>query len=337
MKIPNFLKKGDCIGLVAPSFGANIEPYKTRLDYSINYFKNLGFKIKIFGDIYGYYKGASESKELRAKHFMNAYLDEEVKVIWSVSGGELMMEILPLIDFNLLEKVPPKLFIGYSDNTNLTFTLTTLLNIYSVYGPTFTGFGMEKMDSFLINTIEIVKGNFIKQHSSLYHEARSLEDLEPLASYKLTERTKWLNLTGEKDLKLRGRIIGGCLDILVNLVGTKYDNVKNFNDKFKDDQVIFYLETYDYDPLKLKRSLLHLKEAGWFSNVSGILFGRHLNNKPLMEITHNEVILDVLKDLKIPIIVDLDIGHVKPMMTIINGSLIEVVNGEYDSYLETIK
>lgn len=336
MKRANFLKEGSTIGLIAPSFGANIEPYKTRLDYSINYFKKLGFNIKIFGDIYGYYKGASESKELRAKHFVDAYLDKEVTVIWSVGGGELMMEILPLINFEIIGKATPKLFIGYSDNTNLTFTLTTLLNIYSVYGPTFTAFGMEKMDSFLLNTIEIIKGNITKQHSSLYHEPRNLIETEPLASYTLTEQTKWLNLTGEKDLRLKGRIIGGCLDVLVNLVGTSFDNVKNFSNQFIEDSLIFYLETFAYTPFSLKLALLQLKEAGWFNNVSGILFGRHLNNEPILDISHNEVILDVLSDLKIPIIVDLDIGHVKPMMTIINGSLVEVVNSEYDSYLEII-
>lgn len=333
MKIPNFLQKGDTIGLIAPSFGANIEPYKTRLDFSINYFKSLGYQIKIFGDIYGFYKGASESKELRAKHFMDAYLDESVDVVWSVSGGELMMEILPLIDFNKLENATPKLFIGYSDNTNLTFTLTTLLNVYSIYGPTFTGYGMNNLDSYLKNSIEIIKGNLLKEHSSLYHEPRVIDDSDPLASYTLTEKTKWINLFGEKEIKLKGRIIGGCLDVLVNLIGTKYDNVNNFNLKYKDDNVIFYLETYDYNPLALKRALIQMKEVGWFNNVSGILFGRHLNNEPFIDITHNDVIKDVLKELNISIIVDMDIGHVKPMMTIVNGSIVEVVNSDYDSYL----
>lgn len=337
MKKALFLEKGDTIGLVAPSFGANIEPYKTRLDFSIKYFKKLGYNIKTFGDLYGFYKGASESKENRAKHFMDAYLDKTVKIIWSVSGGELMMEILPLIDFKTLENATPKIFIGYSDNTNLTFTLTTLLNIPSIYAPTFTGFGMENLDSFLVNTLEIIKGNLITQHSSLYHEKRDVEEENPLASYVLTERTKWHNLNGEKEIKLTGRIIGGCFDVLINLVGTKYDNVKKYNEKYKNDGIIFYLETYDFNPFQLKRALIQLKEAGWFGSVKGILFGRDLNNQPLFDITHEEVIKDILNNLNIPIITNMDIGHVKPMITIINGSLVEVVNSDYDSYLKIIK
>src|SRR5690554_4190794 len=113
MKRPNFIKKGSTIGLVAPSFGANIEPYHTRLKSAIEFLKNEGFKIKIFGDIFGYHNGASESKEKRAQHFMDCYLDPEVDLIWSVSGGEWMIELLPLIDFESLKKQPPKFFVGY--------------------------------------------------------------------------------------------------------------------------------------------------------------------------------------------------------------------------------
>ena len=63
---------------------------------------------------------------------------------------------------------------------------------------------------------------------------------EPLAPYSLIEKTKWINLFGEENLTLKGRVIGGCLEVLVSLVGTPYDNVKNFIKKYKDDNIIWF-------------------------------------------------------------------------------------------------
>lgn len=333
-KFTNFLKKEATIGLVAPSFGANIEPYKTRLTYALKLFKKMGYKIKTFGDLYGYQEGASETKEKRAKHFMACYLDSEVDVIFSVSGGELLMEILPLLDFEIINAAPVKLFCGYSDNTNLTFVLTTMLNIPTVYGPTFTNFGMKPLNPFLKRTLQILSGNFIKQNSSSYYEPRDYQNTDPLASYNLTLKTKWRNLNEEKEIRLEGILIGGCLDVLIGLVGTKYDDVKNFLKQHQKEKIIWYLESFDLNSLKFKRALWQLKEAGWFERIDGLLIGRHLNEEAALGITHD----DVLKELfNIPVIVDLDIGHVKPMLTIINGYKALIVNNENESYYQILK
>ena len=45
--------------------------------------------------------------------------------IISCGGGELMCEILRYVDFERIAQAKPKWFMGYSDNTNLTFLLTT--------------------------------------------------------------------------------------------------------------------------------------------------------------------------------------------------------------------
>lgn len=334
MRLPNFLKPGDTIGLVAPSFGANIEPYKTRLESAIKYLHQENFKVKVFGDIFGYFQGASASKEKRAKAFVDAYADKDVKAIWSVSGGELMFEILPLIDFNELIKHEPKFFIGYSDNTNLTFTLTTLIDIISVYAPCLTTFGMQPLDPYLKETMNILKGNKITQHASKYYEPVDAVVIDPLGPYSLTEKTKWHSLFNEDEIHLKGRTIGGCLDVLISLVGTPYDNVKEYVNKYKEDNIIWFLEVADLNIFNYKRALWTLKEAGWFKYAKGILFGRSRATNSTLDLELYSTTKDILKDLNIPVIMDMDIGHVSPMLTMFTGGLIEVFNSKETSTIK---
>lgn len=334
MKLPKFLNSGDTIALIAPSFGANTEPYHTRLKSAIDFLHKEGFKTKIFGDIFGYYKGASENKEKRAEAFINAYTDQQVKAIWSISGGEMMFEILPLIDFKKLKSYPPKFFIGYSDNTNLTFLLPTLINVISVYAPCLSTFGMKPLDPFLVNTMKLLKGEKIIQYASKLYEPTDVIKENPLAPYSLTEKTNWLNLFDEEKITLKGRVIGGCLDVLISLVGTPYDNIKEYLKKYKDDKIIWFLEVADLNIFNYKKALWKLKEAGWFQHTKGILFGRSAATKPFLDLELHSVTKDILKDLKIPIIMDMDIGHVSPMLAMFTGALIEVENSNKQSFIK---
>lgn len=330
MNIPTFLPDNGTIGLVAPSFGANKEPYTTRMKAAIKKFKEKGYKLKIFGDIFGYKMGASDKKESRAKHFIDAYKDKEVDIIWSVGGGELMIEFLPFINFEELKKYPKKLYIGYSDNTNLTIPLLTHLEMLTVYGYNFPTFGLNELDESVINTLKLVKGNKIIQYASKFHEPRELKEKRPLDPFTLTEPTKWINLY-EKDTKIEGRLIGGVMDILLHHLGTPYDKVHDFIEKYKHDGIVWYLEAFDMDIFAIKRTLWQMREAGWFKYAKGFLFGRHVKETSFLDLNETNVYKDILGN--VPIIMNMDIGHVKPMMTLINGSLVTVVNNEKESKL----
>lgn len=63
-----------------------------------------------------------------------------------------------------------------------------------------------------------------------------------------------------------------------------------------------------------------MQYAGWFDNCSGILFGR----TPVTEDTNGYTMTDVYDetaaDLQIPIIYDIDCGHMPPQITFINGA-----------------
>ena len=129
-----FLSSGDTIYLVAPSFGAASFPYKERLIKSIDFLKKQNFKI-IEGENIWLDEGimGSNTPLKRAEEIEKAF-KSDADFIWSVGGGETMNEILPYLNLSEIRK-HPKLFMGYSDNTNLSYILQTFLNFKTIYGP----------------------------------------------------------------------------------------------------------------------------------------------------------------------------------------------------------
>jgi hypothetical protein len=73
-----------------------------------------------------------------------------------------------------------------------------------------------------------------------------------------------LSLLNDKDISFSGRIIGGCLDVLTTLVGTSYADLDCFNEKYKEDGIIWYLESCELNTMAVIRQLTHLKRNNWF-------------------------------------------------------------------------
>ena len=88
---------------------------------------------------------------------MDAY-KSNCDVIMSVGGGEMMCEILEHIDFEEIKKLPPKWFVGFSDNTNLTYTITTICDIETIYGNNAPNFYSYPLKYDTLQTYELLKG-----------------------------------------------------------------------------------------------------------------------------------------------------------------------------------
>ena len=67
------------------------------------------------------------------------------------------------------------------------------------------------------------------------------------------------------------------------------------------------------------------KEAGWFEHVKGFLIGRPLcMGQEMFGIDQYRAVTDMLAEYNVPIIMDMDIGHLSPMMPMICGSTAKV-------------
>ena len=131
-------------------------------------------------------------------------------------------------------------------------------------------------------------------------------------------------IDGEK-MSFRGRLIGGCLDCLDTLVGTRFDRVAAFNERYQEDGIIWFMESCDLNPMGIRRALWQLKEAGWFQHVKGFLIGRPLCfGEEFLGLDQYEAVYGVLGEYHVPVVMDVDLGHLPPSMPVISGGMAEV-------------
>ena len=332
MKYPEYLKDGGVIGLVAPSFGCTFEPYKSCLDAAIKRFEGMGYKIvegpncRRDDGI-----GISSTPENCGKELTDYYCSGDNDVLISCGGGELMCETLDYVDFEAVKKADPKWYMGYSDNTNFTFLLNTICDTASIYGPCAGAFGMHELHPALEDAIKAFTGKLDKVSGYDKFELESLKDEEhSYAAYNLTETKELRLFMGENEMNrlpaFSGRLTGGCLDCLANLVGTKYDNVEAFNEKYKDDGIVWFLEACDLNVMSIRRALWNLDRAGWFKYAKGFIIGRPLAawKQEMMGLDQYNAVTGILGKYNVPIVMDADVGHLPPAMPIISGAVAEV-------------
>ena len=87
MRYPELLKKGATIGLVAASFGVSGTPYEERFEYTLKLFQDMGYNVVTAKHLRGIRHAKSSSGKIRAREFMQMYLDDSVDFIFSVAGG----------------------------------------------------------------------------------------------------------------------------------------------------------------------------------------------------------------------------------------------------------
>ena len=330
MRYPVFLRDGETIGFVAPSFGCTIEPYKSAYGNAKDTFEQMGYRV-FEGE--NCHKddgiGISSSPESCGRELCDVYTGKDCDVIVSCGGGELMCEILPFIDFEKIKDSKPKWFLGYSDNTNFTYTLNVLADTAAIYGPCAPTFGMKKWHKALRDAWDIMTGKSLEVAGYDLWERESLKSPEnPLEPYNVTEKKKLvLQMGGDKAdvVKMKGRMIGGCLDTLLTLIGTDYDKTAEFIKRYRGDGIIWFLEACDLSVFQIRRGLWQMKKAGWFDGATGFLFGRPYHfDEPEMGLDRHLAVNAHLADLGVPVIMDADLGHLPPAMPIISGAVAEI-------------
>ncbi len=325
MRYPKFLDKDKKLLFIAPSFGTTTEPYQSRMIKAYNRFSKKEYACDLGPNVFSSIGYRSNTNELCAKEFMDGYKNYDF--LLSVGGGNLMNEILDYIDFDKIKELEPTWFMGYSDNTNISFVLTTCCDVASIYGYNACEFGSYKLSESEIDHIDLIEGKKLKfkGYPKFQLKPKKSEN-HPFCGYNLDTK-KELRLFNDNngEINMEGRLIGGCIDILTYLIGTPYDKVRDFVEKYKDDGIIWFLEACDLDPWNLKLALLQIKRHGWLKYVRGFMFGRPMHYKSLfINLDMYEAVYSVLKEYNLPIIMDCDFGHIKPCFPIICGSYAKV-------------
>lgn len=299
------------------------DSFTIRIDNAYKNIEKLGYKYIETANVRTNEKLVSSDGKTRAKEFMELWQDQNICMIAQVYGGEFLMEMIPYLDKEIIENNTPKWVTGFSDSSPLNYYLTTNFNIATATTSNIIHFGMKNLDSSIINQMKIL-GNpsHTSQKSFELYEGAFFDEEDEVKiypSYNLTDKVEYKSLYEDKNITIEGRVIGGCIDCLVQLIGTKYDNTKKFCNQFEEG-MLWYLENCELTLSTLYRTLYQMKQSGWFNNAKGFLIGRTRSQTTVNDFTYLDVLHKIFDDLNVPVIYDVDIGHVAPQWTMINGS-----------------
>lgn len=335
MKYPKFISKNSCIGVICPSAGASKETKVNKYKNGIKRFESLGFKLKLSENLFKDEMGRSASTKVRSEEFNNMLSDKSVDLILCATGGDFLIEILPYLNFELIND-NLKYICGFSDPTGILYPLTTKYDVSTIYGQNFSPFGMQDLHKSQEDFLDIITGKSLSLKGYDLYENEHTEAITGLENYNLTNKVEYKTLDN-KDVNLRGRIIGGCMDVIAELSGTKYDGINEFNERYKDDGIIWYFDNCAQDYDSTIRILWKFNELGYFKYAKAIIFGRFGIESSYYNYDLVSCLKDsILSDLKIPVIYGADITHKSPCLTIINGSIanIKLENGKFSINFE---
>jgi muramoyltetrapeptide carboxypeptidase len=211
-----------------------------------------------------------------------AFADDTVRVVFATRGGYGSNYLLEELDMDVLGD-HPKPFFCYSDMTALQITLLDTLNLPSFHGP-------------------MVSPDFGREDGVHLPSLLAALSGEP---YKVGKAEGLRLLKAGADAQpVRGVLYGGCLSILVALLGTAFEP--------QTEGKLLFLEDVSAKPFQIDRMLWQLKQSEKLDGVKGIIFGEMLDcvspgaRPDLLE----EVILNALDDFEGPIAIGLRSGHV---------------------------
>jgi muramoyltetrapeptide carboxypeptidase LdcA involved in peptidoglycan recycling len=326
LRFPAPLVPGDTVAVIAPSSGVR-EPLHPRLDRALDALRARGLRIVEGASLRTQAMGASAPAAVRAAELQHALEDPAIAAVLPPWGGERAIELLPLLDFDRLAACRPKWFSGFSDLSTLQLPLLTISGWASLHGPNLMELGAETLDATTSRLFDMWfagPGTSLAQAASPMHQAKSNDwAAHPAAGYALDLATRVRRLDGgDAPLTLQGRLIGGCLDTVSRLAGSRFGDVPAFARRCADDGVLLFLENAELTPFELARALHGLRLNGWFDRLRGVLVGRHAvaDDTPAGGFDLDEALRSSLGALPVPVLLDLDIGHVPPQWSLVQGA-----------------
>jgi muramoyltetrapeptide carboxypeptidase LdcA involved in peptidoglycan recycling len=309
---------------------------RARLEVAVGALRERGYDV-VLGDCLGLEGVVSAPKERRAAELTTMLRDPTIRAVTPPWGGELAIDLLDQVDWDGLAAVEPTWFVGYSDLTTLMMPLTLRTGWATLHGGNL-------MDTpylppaGLLHWTDVASATepFTQSSPGRWRSGRDDYVDEPAVSQmRLNQTGGWRVLNGSS-VDVTGRLIGGCLETVGPLAGTPYGDVAAFGREHADDRLIVYLEACEDGAYTIARTLHSLRYAGWFEHANAVLIGRTAApDSP--ELTQTGAVVDALGSLGIPIVLDVECGHVQPFLPLVNGALARVVvEGDRQEITQTL-
>lgn len=338
MKIqyPRPLLPGDSIGVTSPSSGVPKE-LVARFDFAVEGLREAGFDVVVGRCMDGASHVSAPAHE-RADELMQMLLDPKIRAVVPPWGGVTVIDIIDLLDFNALAEAAPTWFVGFSDISTLITPITLRTGMATLHGSNLmdTPYQVPETLRSWIDIASLPMGSTFRQSSPGVHRANDWDDWEnnpEVTEHRWNGSGRWVRLDSKlSEVNATGRLIGGCIETLANLTGTGNLDTQALR-QGSSDGLIVYVEASSVEATTICRHLHGLRMAGFFEGAQAVLVGR-TSAPDSSTLTQDEAVIDALGVLDIPIIGNVDCGHVPPQMPIINGALGRVVFSDTEQFLE---
>ena len=269
---PSRLKAGDSVRIVVPASPVKPEFFEKGMSALMA----LGLQPQ-YGNVYRKWRYLAGSDEERREELLEALKDQNARAIFFSRGGYGSIRLL-VESAHLKRPFSPKILLGCSDITTLHLFFQSLHKWIVFHGPMASG-------DFAIGKVHMESFQNAVMHDIPY-------TLRPVEAEVL------------QDGEATGKLAGGCLTLLHASIGTQWE--PDWSDS------VLFLEDVGTKPYQIDRMLTHLKIIGKFDGVQAFIFGEM---KDCLQVenqgyTLQEVILDVLGELKKPIFFGFPSGHV---------------------------
>jgi len=270
MRKPGLLRRGDLIGIVAPAAAVDAN----QVDAGVRVLEQAGYRVQLGKAVFrqdGYLAGP-DTERLADLHGM--FLDPEVRAIIAARGGYGSGRLLPRVDLSIVRE-HPKSFVGYSD---LTFLMTHFME----------------------------RAELVCFHGPMVSDmAQTADGVHRLLTLLEGDRSGW-NLRAAEIVQpgtAEGILVGGCLSVVVAMLGTPYD--------FETAGRILFLEDVNEKPYRIDRMLTQLRHAGKLDRVVGVAFGEMAgcSADPNEAVTVRDVIARTFAAVSYPVVFGLPTGH----------------------------
>ncbi len=335
-RYPAPLRPGDRIGVTAPS--SPVPPrLRARLDLAVALLREQGYDVVLgeclLGD--GMVSGTVGD---RAGELTAMLTDPDIRAVVPPWGGEVAIDLVGALDWDAIGAAEPTWLVGYSDIATLITPLTMLTGVATVHGfnlmdtPYRTPPGLLS----LLDVLTAEPGSTLVQEPPGRHRAAGHDDWAVTPGTRdlvLDGAGRWEVLSagdgsahaharagGERRLRVSGRMIGGCIETLGPLAGSRYLDGTAYARMQHEDGLLVYVEAAQSQATDIARHLHGMRLSGFFDGARAVLVGR--SGAPDGDgYTQRQAVLDALGPLGVPIVAGVECGHVAPWMPIVNGSL----------------
>ncbi|HEY9377311.1 MAG TPA: S66 peptidase family protein [Jiangellaceae bacterium] len=322
IRYPVPLQPGDRIGITSPSSGVGADMQR-RLQVALRTVEARGYQV-IVGACMDGATHVSAPASQRAAELMAMLTDPAIKAVIPPWGGETAIDLLPLLDWDALRTADPTWIVGYSDTSTIITPLTLLTGIATVHGNNLMDTPY-RPPAGLLSWLDIVpmrSGSTFVQIPPGRYRSSGWDDyaiFPEVSEFTLDATGGWIRLDGDGDVDVEGRLIGGCIETMCNLAGTPYGDVSSFARAQAPDGLLVYVEAAEDNAATICRNLHGMRLAGFFTGARVVLVGRTW--APGKDsLTQYEAVLDALRPLNVPIIADVECGHVPPFLPLVNGA-----------------